>query len=155
MTTGPEREDNWYYEDGYLAYGFAETPDGFGGREISLYRPEGWFAGNPRIVRYTVRMDGFYSWHANGSGGSLLTHPVIFEGSSMEINFATSSLGGVRILICGMDGVPMEGYDSGILFGDSLSRPVEFEKNPADLAGHPVRLYFELRDADLYSFRFR
>jgi len=155
MTPGPEREDNWYYEDGYLAYGFAETPDGSGGREISLYRPEGWFVGHPRIVRYTVRMDGFYSWHADGSGGFLLTHPVTFAASSMEINFATSSLGGVRILICGEDGVPLDGYDSGILFGDSLSRPVEFEKPLRDLAGCPVRLRFELCDADLYAFRFR
>lgn len=154
MTTGPERGDNWYYEDGYFAYGIAETPDGFGGCEISLYRPEGWFVGHPRIVRYTVRLDGFYSWHANGSGGSILTHPVVFRGSSMEINFATSSLGGVRILLCDEDGCPMEGYDSGILFGDSTARPVEFEK-PADaLNGVPVRIRFELTDADLYSFRF-
>ena len=47
-----------------------------------------------------------------------------------------------------------DGYNSGILFGDCVSRPVEFEKSPAGLAGMPVRIRFELRDADLYSFRF-
>lgn len=155
MTTGPERAGNWYYEDGFFGYGFAETPDGFGGHEISLYRPEGWFDGNPRIVRYTVRMDGFCSWHADGSGGSLLTHPVTFTGTSMEINFATSSLGGVRIQLCGTDGCPIGGYDSGILFGDSISRPVEFENPLGTLNGVPVRIRFELADADLYSFRFQ
>lgn len=154
MTSGPEREDNWYYEDCYLCYGCAETPSEYGGTELSLYRTEGWFVKNPRIVRYTVRLDGFYSWHADGSGGSILTHPVTFSGSSMEINFATSSLGGVRILLCDPDGTPIEGCDSGILFGDSCSRPVHFEKAPAELAGTPVRIRFELQDADLFAFRF-
>lgn len=156
MTTGPERDDNWYYEDCYLGYGMAQTESDYPGEppELSLYRPEGWHTSCTRIVRYTVRRDGFFSWHADGNGGTLLTHPMTVTGDSMEINFATSSLGGVRIVLCGDGGEPIPGYDSGVLFGDSLTRPVEFEESLASLAGQRVCIRFELCDADLYSFRF-
>ena len=157
MTTGMERHDNWAYMDCYPAYDIVETDSDWDGdvKEISLYRPEGWHASGHRIVRYTVRLDGFYSWHSGGSGGSVTTVPLTFEGNSLEINFATSSLGSVRILICDEGGNAMDGYDSGILFGDSAARPVDFEK-PLDLLnGRTVRIRFELEDADLYSFRFQ
>lgn len=157
MTPGPERFDNWVYEDCYLAYRFIETEadDGSGRTELSLYRPEGFYdpAAHTKIVRYTVRKDGFYSWYADASGGCVTTVPLTFSGSSLSVNFATSSLGGLRIVICGEDGQPLDGYDSGILFGDSLARNVDFDRPLAALAGTAVRLRFELADADLYSFQ--
>ena len=106
------------------------------------------------LWRYTVRLDGFFSWRADFKGGSVLTKALTFEGDSMEINFATSALGGVRVEICDTSGNAIEGYDSGILFGDSLSRPVEFEKSLKELNGKEVKIRFTLKDADLYSFKF-
>ena len=159
MTPGPERPDNWVYEDCYLAYGFAETEadDGSGQPELSLYRPEGFYcpSGHPRIVRYTVRKDGFYSWYADASGGTITTRPLISGGNMLTVNFASSALGGLRIRICGENGQPLDGYDSGILFGDSLSRPVDFDRPLSALTGQTVRLRFELTDTDLYSFQFQ
>jgi homogentisate 1,2-dioxygenase len=73
---------------------------------------------------------------------------------ALEINFKTSALGGVRIEILDEAGAPMEGYDSGRLFGNSLSRPVDFDAPLSALAGKAVRLRITLTDADLYSFRF-
>ena len=79
---------------------------------------------------------------------------MIFDGVSLEVNFATSALGSFRIRLCGEDGTPLEGYDSGNLFGDSVARPVDFDRPLAALAGTPVRMEISLQDADLYSFRF-
>jgi hypothetical protein len=63
-------------------------------------------------------------------------------------------LGSVRIRILDEKGNAIDGYDSGNHFGDSLDRPVAFEKPLADLSGKSVRLEFTLKDADLYSFQF-
>ncbi len=87
-------------------------------------------------------------------GGQVVTKPVTFTGNNLSMNFATSSLGSVRVRILDTDGNPIDGYDSGNHFGDSLDRPVAFEKSLADLSGKPVRLEFSLKDAELYSFQF-
>ena len=156
MTTGIERPDNWAYGNGYISYAPVETDSDFDGdvKELSLYRVEGHNVASPKILRYALRLDGFYSWHAPYSGGCVITKPVTFEGDSLEINFATSSLGHVRIYICDEDGNPIEGYDSKKHFGDSLGRNIKFEKPLSALAGKTVRLKFEIKDADLYAFKF-
>ena len=79
---------------------------------------------------------------------------MTFTGDAMEINFKTTALGGARIEILDGEGKPIEGYDSGRLFGNSLSRPVDFDAPLSALAGKTVRLRITLADADLYSFRF-
>ena len=106
------------------------------------------------LCRYTLRMDGFFSWKGSFAGGRVLTKPLVFEGDRLYLNFATSALGYVRIIFCEENGSPIPGFDSGRLFGDSIRRPVDFENAVSDLAGKPVRILFELKDADLYSFRF-
>ncbi len=156
MTPGLQRPDNWYYEDCFLGYDMATTDsdEAPGTPEISLYRTEGFNVARPRIVRYTVRMDGFYSWHADFSGGYVTTVPLTFEGNELEINFASSALGHMRVLITDEAGTPIEGYDSDIMWGDTIERIVDFENPLADLNGKVVRLRFEMKDCDLYSFKF-
>lgn len=156
MTPGPERHNNWYYGDGYLCHGMTETPSPIPGEpnELSIYMPVNYRAGNVVLRRYAVRIDGFFSWKGSFTGGKVVTKPIIFTGSILSINFATSSLGSVRIRILDTNGNPIDGYDSGNHFGDSLDRPIIFDKPLADLAGKPVRLEFSLKDADLYSFQF-
>jgi hypothetical protein len=42
-----------------------------------------------------------------------------------------------------------------VLFGDEISHEVSWgDTDVAALAGRPVRLRVQLKDADLYSFRF-
>ncbi len=156
MTPGLQRPDNWYYEDCYIAYDMAVTDsdEAPGTPEISLYRPEGFNVAHSRMVRYTLRFDGFFSWHAPFSGGVVTTVPVTFDGEALELNYATSGLGHMRVLICDEAGEPIEGYDSGIIWGDTLSRNVDFEKPLAELKGKTVRIRFEMKDCDLYSFKF-
>jgi len=156
LTPGIEREDNWVYGDCYMAYGMAETAceENPAVKEISLYTMEGYRTKVRKIVRHTVRQDGFFSWRGDFAGGSITTIPITFAGDSLNVNFATSALGSLRVQICSTDGEPLEGYDSGVLFGDALERSVEFAKPLSALAGKPVRLRFTLKDCDLYSFCF-
>ena len=84
---------------------------------------------------------------------------MALEGDQLVVNFSTSAVGSVRVEIQDENGKPIGGFsltDCPRLFGDSLARSVVW-KSDADLsrpAGKPVRLLFELKDADLYSFRF-
>lgn len=116
--------------------------------------PVNYRAGNVVLRRYAVRIDGFFSWNGGFAGGKVVTKPLTFKGNTLSMNFATSSLGFVRIRILDENGAPMDGYDSGNHFGDSLDRPVVFEKPLSDLNSKPVRLEIALKDADLYSFQF-
>jgi hypothetical protein len=47
--------------------------------------------------------------------------------------------------------------DCHLQYGDQLDRTVSWKAgtNVSQLAGQPVRLKFELKDADLYSFQFQ
>ena len=72
---------------------------------------------------------------------------------------ATSAGGSVRVEIQDEAGQPVPGFtlaDSPVLFGNTVRHVVAW-KGGADvgaLAGKPVRLRFELKDADLYSMQF-
>ena len=113
-----------------------------------------------RIRRYALRTDGFVSVNAGYSGGEFTTHPLVFAGSDLEINYSTSAVGSVRVEVQDAEGRPQPGLsldDSAEIFGDEIDGTARWNNNPslASLAGHPVRLRFALHDADLYAFRFR
>jgi hypothetical protein len=106
------------------------------------------------LYRYTTRLDGFFSWYAKYRGGRILTKPFTFEGNELEINFSTSAFGDIIIAVCDEDGNEIDGYKSYKIFGDSVDRKVKFENDLKPLENKPVRLKFELRDCDVYSFKF-
>jgi hypothetical protein len=99
------------------------------------------------------------SVHAPAEGGELLTRPFRFQGERLVLNFITAAKGAVRVELQDQDGKPLEGLtlaDCPPLQGDAVDQSVTW-KPSADLrkwAGKPVRLRFELKDADLFSFRF-
>lgn len=151
-----ENQQNWIYGDCFMSYGMLETEADFPGepKEISMYCGEGYKLIPTEFRRYTIRMDGFLSWHADYEGGTVLTKPVTFTGDSLKINFATSAVGYLKIAVCDLDGNELEGYHSGELFGNSIARPVDFDKPLQDLNGKEVRLKFTFSSCDLYSFVF-
>lgn len=159
---GPARQDTWVYGDNFIFWGMLQTKSHLEGApdEISLYATEGyWEGGHTSFRRYTLRLDGFVSAQAPLSSGTLVTKPLTFDGSQLEINFSTSAAGSVRVEIQDKDGKPINGFsaaDCPELFGDSIARRVKWNSDAdlSALAGTPVRLFFELRDADLYSFQF-
>ncbi len=146
----------WTDRNNYVAWGMIPTgPD-----EISLYWTEHYRHDGMRIRRGTLRTDGFVSLHSGATQvGEVLTRPMVFSGDQLEINYATSAIGTIRIELCDEDGVPYPGFsfaDSEILFGNEIAAHYQWNNSTdvSSLAGKPVRLRVRLHDADLYSFQF-
>ena len=156
----PELENgvNWVYGDCYPARGFAVTPNTVPGApdELSLYACDNhWSARAPSVFcRYTIRMDGFASLHADGAERIAATKCFFYEGEEMRINFATSARGSLFVTLIDADGRRFASCET---FGNALDRKVVFDDPLAvkRSAGKPVVLEFRLRDADLYSMQFR
>ncbi len=149
---GPE---NWVSRTNYPVLGLAET----GPSEMSMYVCKNYAQPTSHIQRYSLRIDGFASIHADYEKGTLLTSPLLFEGNRLEINFWTSAAGSVKIEIQDEYGNPFNDFtflDCQEIIGNSISHVVKWENSSdlSSLAGKKVRLLFELKDADLYSFVF-
>jgi len=145
----------WTDRNNYIAWGLAPTS----ATEISLYWTEHYRYPDYRLRRGVIRTDGFVSVHANAEGGELLTRPFTFAGRSLVVNYETSAIGSLRFELCDEAGQACDGValsDCGRLFGNEIAHTVSWGDNAdvARLAGKPVRLRVQLKDADLYSFRF-
>ena len=159
---GIERPGTWNYGQQYIAWHPVETKSAMEGapNELSLYASESYWTGNSsELRRYTLRLDGFVSLYAPLAGGELITRPVTFAGSQLSLNLSTSAAGTVRVEIQDVSGQPLPGFslaDCEPLYGDALEQIVVWKNRPSlePLAGRPVRLRFEVRDADLYSYHF-
>jgi hypothetical protein len=106
-----------------------------------------------------MRVDGFVSASAPLGGGELLTKPLQFDGDRLSINFSTSAAGSIRVELQDAARKPIPGFtlaDCNLQFGDQLNHTVSWKAGPdvSKLAKKPVRLRFQLKDADLYSFQF-
>ena len=164
LRPGLKLKENWFYGDNYQNHGLVETASHVEGAadELSVFAKE---ASNldytaSRLRRYTLRIDGFVSVQGKLAGGELVTRPLVFEGGELVINFSSSAGSTIRVEVQDALGYALPGFameDCHDIFGDDLERVVSWhsEGNLASLAGTPVRLRFELKDADLYSLRFR
>ena len=147
---------NWTQRSNMPAWGVVPTgPD-----EISIYFSENYDHPTGRLRRARLRTDGFVSVHADYRGGELVTRPIVFRGGALILNYATSAVGSVQAEIQDGDGRPVPGHalaDSAEIYGDEIEHAVAW-KGGSDLtrlSGRPVRLRFVMKDADLYSIRFR
>ena len=118
------------------------------------------------LIRSTVvkRLPSIAQCYA---GGELVTKPLVFNGDNLLLNYATSAAGSIRVEIQDIRGNPLPGFaleESPLIWGDEIEHRVRWERshakassdNPlARIAGKPVRLRFVMKDADLYSLRFR
>jgi len=114
-----------------------------------------------------TRSDGFVPIHAGHEGGEWVSRPLIFEGGNLVLNLATSAAGSIRLEVQDTGGRPLPGFaleESPLVWGDEIEHTVRWERKygqPASdqplkrIAGKPVRLRFVMKDADLYSLRFR
>ena len=140
----PER---WGNRSNYVGLNVVPTAPG----EMSIYHKDGY--------RYTLRTDGFISLRAGAGVGELLTKPIRFRGSQLEINYSTSAAGGLRVEIQDTKGRAVSGFtltDAKELVGDRIAQTVEWKNNPdlSKLAGTPIRLRFAMLECDLYSWKF-
>jgi hypothetical protein len=154
----------WFYGDNYQNWGLVETESHIEGApdEISIYVTEAHEQMDiiERLRRYTLRVDGFVSVNAKLKGGEIVTHPLVFEGGRLVLNFSSSIAGDIRVEIQDSNGYSLEGYsvdDCDELYGDDLERTVSWKGNSdvARFAGQQVRLRIAIRDADLYSIQFK
>ena len=147
---------NWHDRAICVAPAVVRTAEG----EMSLYCVQNYRTESVHVRRFTLREDGFVSAYAPSSGGVLLTKPLVFRGSRLEINYSTSAAGAISVEIQDSAGAVLAGFSArecGQIFGDEISRTVRWKGGDdlSRLAGRAVRLRFAMREADLYSFRFR
>lgn len=138
----------WANRANYSAIGIHETSP----TEISMFLTGG--------RRYTLRIDGFVSINAPLETGEFMTKPLKFTGKELEINYSTSAAGQIRVELQDASGVAIPGCsldDCEQIFGDHISRRVKWNSNTnlSELAGTPIRIRFEMSDADLYSLKFQ
>lgn len=161
---GPGLE-NWVSRTNYPALGIVPTGD----HEMSLYVQRNYGQPTARLDRFTLRPDGFISFHAPYSGSELTTKVLQFKAPTgagagqpaalfLSINFATSAAGSVRVEIQDAEGKPLPGFtldDCTEIIGDDLDRVVTWKGGALNaLAGKPLRLRIVMKDADLYSIKF-
>ena len=148
--------DNWVSRSNYPALNVIQT----GPYEMSIYLNQDYAQPTAHLHRYSLRLDGFVSVNAPYAGGELVTKPVTFNGDSMVINFSTSAAGFVKVEIQDLDGKPVKGFElekSKEIIGNEIEKVVTWKDNPdlKELNGKPVKIRFVMKDADLYSFKFK
>ncbi len=154
--------ERWVNRNNLIAWGLIQTPSFFPGApdEISFYSTEGYYVKNARLRRHTLRLDGFVSVHAGAASGELVTKPLVFSGRELVINYSTSAAGSVRVEVQDAQGNPVPGFglaDATEIYGDEVEFAVPWKAGASleGLAGKPVGLRFVMKDADLYSLRFK
>lgn len=147
--------DNWVSRSNYPALNVVQTSP----TELSIYVDKDYAQPTNHLSRYSLRIDGFASIHAPYKGGYMVTKPFTFTGSELEINYATSAAGEIKIALEDESGRPISGYtldNADRIIGDQIKRTVSWDghKDVSKLAGKTVRLRIFMKDADLYSLKF-
>jgi hypothetical protein len=141
--------DNWTDRNMMVGSGIAETPDG-----LSVYCTEHNHRDH-RIRRAAIRRHGFVSLSAGWVPGIGVTKAFLCGGGKLRLNFSTSAAGHVKAwLVDAGEEMPPSAPESAFeLFGDALDEiyPLQGEEK---FVGKPVRLCFELKDADVFSYKF-
>ena len=143
----------------YMARGMAVLqgfPD-----EITVYATEAYYAGpDSRLRRFVFRLDGFVSVRGGAGGGILTTKALNFTGRYLRVNYTTSDGGSLEVELLDADGRVIPEFSSSDcepLTGDSVNQIVRWKQGNdlSALKGKAVRVRFSLKNADLYSMRFK
>jgi hypothetical protein len=131
-----------------------------GNSEMSLYVNQDYAQPTGHLRRYSMRLDGFSSLSAPFKGGAMKTKTLTFTGKELEINYSTSAVGQIRIAVQDENGKDIPGFsmmDCQELIGNETTRTVTWngKGDLSKLVSKPVRLHIYLKDADLYSIRFK
>ena len=143
---------NWVSRNGVPATGLIRT----GPSEMSIYVGQNYVQPSAHLGRYTLRLDGFASVHADYAGGEMMTKPFVVEGAFLALNYSTSAAGGIRVEVQTAAGEPIPGYtleECPVIVGDAIERGVRWATRDdlTSLRGQAVRLRFVLKDADLFA----
>lgn len=147
---------NWAARSTIPALGVIPIND----KEMSFFLTRNYGTPKCYLERMKLRIDGFASLHAKYKEGYVITKPLILKGDSLKMNFSTSSVGYVKVVLLDEKGKELEGFgekSSIIMRGDKIDEPVLWTnvKSIREIGGKTVRLKFIIRDADIYSFEVR
>ncbi len=148
--------ENWVTRTNFPALNVVQT----GPAEMSVYVNHNYGQTTSHLRRYSLRLDGFTSIAAPYQGGEVITKIFTFSGSELEINYSTSAPGEIRFEFHDENGKPIPGFtleDAQTIIGNEIARIVQWknDKNLKELIGKKVRLRIVMKDANLYSIRFK
>jgi hypothetical protein len=148
--------ENWTSRTNYPALNIVPT----GAHEMSFYVQKNYGQPTHHLQRYVLRTDGLVAVRAPYQGGEIITKPFKFAGEKLLVNFATSAAGGIRVEVQDAAGRPLPGFalsDAVEQIGNEIERTVSWQagEDVSALSAQPIRLRFVMKDAELYSFRFR
>lgn len=148
--------NNWSARSNFPALNVVQT----GAEEMSLYVNQDYTQPTSHLHRYAMRLDGFSSITAPYKGGEVLTKPFTFSGKELEVNYSTAAAGDIQIEIQDADGKAVSGFtlaDCKQLIGNEIGRTVTWgdKSDLSTLISKPVRLRIRMKDADLFSIRFK
>lgn len=115
---------------------------------------------NRRIFsRAVIRRDRLVSVTANSPAGTFETPLIRYAGTRLNINASVREGGSVRVGLVDSAGqaLPGRAIDDCLPFtGDHLSRKVAWKDGDSIInpTGKPMRVQFEIRDAEVFSFQF-
>jgi len=146
-------KQNWAARSQITALGLIPTGPG----EMSFFVNRGYATKDSFVERMTLRTDGFVSLHAGFTDGSATTKPVSLRGNVMEINYSSSPIGYVKVVLLDEAGHELPGFgaeDAVPLRGDNIDAKVKWKsgKIVRDVGDKKVRIKFIAKDADIYSF---
>ena len=137
---GPGNQ-NWTSRCNYPALGVVQT----GPAEMSMYVQRQHGQRTAHLERLTLRLDGFASLSAPYAGGQAVTKALTFAGRYLELNYATSAAGNIRVEVQDENGRPIPGYtleECPYIVGDELSRHVGWDRravrDPLPETGAPI-----------------
>jgi hypothetical protein len=114
-----------------------------------------------RTALAVLRWNGFASLRPTADEtGEMVTRPLMTTGRVLDVN-AAAARGRIRVELQNAAGEPIPGFtldDSRDICGEGLAQRVRWrgrDELPAVAVQGPFRMRFELRQADLYGFRFR
>ena len=150
-TPGLENPKNWIYGDCFPSRGsLIETENElFKTKEMSFFDID---ILTNSLLRYTLRVDGFCSYNAQGKDLKVVTKPFIFKGDNLYLNVASSASGGVYVTLKSKD-TELNSYE---VLGDDINKLVSFKNGSVkDLEGKEVIMEISFNDGDVYSFKFQ
>ena len=124
--------DTYIYYGGYAR---GHKVDRFNERQIGLAR---------------MPLDRYVAREASLNMGTLSTKPLILNGSSLTVNAYV--VGEMHVRLTDIDGAPLSDFGWIDISGDNVAHRVNWERGIETIKDKPVKIEFQLRNAQLFGF---
>jgi len=150
-----------YYSGSDIIHGY-NRGDQYEKRENAILEKAHVQANNniTAISRLKLRKDGFVSVKGAYKGGFLQTPLITFKGKKLLLNVNTSACGTIKVALLDEYNQPIKGFslqDCDLIHTtNDINKVVTWNKNDdvAKLEGGKIKIYFEIRDSELFAFQF-